>query len=1144
MSQKKSKFASVLNLQIKPFMKPLHRILSSLLIGILLLSCENEQQTWLSEMEGILDCTVPDVIGKGLPVEITAAGITTPGNVAYTWSAPEFSPRTFTGATFEAIAPTIAGEYNIFITAHSAGYRDVTKKKKIIVLECAPMQGNLDIGAPAEVIKGETVQFTARGITSPTEENMTYEWNAPNFGPDSYTGSVFEPQAPLIPGRYRVTVTAKADNYCSESLDTTIVVKEGRKMQGMFDFTVPPPPVIIGQKVTFAARGITTPSATDITYEWFASGFTAGTTSGNSYTAFSTSTGAHTVTVTAKARLNLGYSDTTVSRQITVEGEQAIRGSISIALPSEVIVSQPVTFHVSDGITDPPLPHDGIFSYVWDAPFFTPSTYQSADNTFTATAPPIAGNYNITVTAKAPLYNGAATSTMVTVKKGMDIPMPPGTLFDFEMSDPIVKDLGATFTVTSNLSTTNGAPITYKWEALDFTPGTFSGSTFTCIPNIAGTHTITLYATADSYTPLSKPKPVVVSTGLDMGTLSIVAQGGNLEHSFNAGIDDVTFTPDLSGPPPISPITYTWSAPQCIPQTSTGNEFTPKLPSNAGNYTITLKAEATGYHPKTATFDYTISCSQMPVSFNLSRSELLTNEETILTVNPSVSNASYTWDIPTDFTITAGSTITHSVTIKTPDSEKVGPVPLTLKAEAVNFCPNSHSETVTVKSCYPLPSSLAPTITSNATEDNNGWIHATNLQTVRFFTVPIQPRRSGGTTTYSWDFGAPLNGGYSFTPSSSPVAINNITFETKAPLQDPDRIYTLTLQIAADGYCTISPVLKNVIVDKSNGQLTGTVKIMEAVAPKSDPNNPVVWIANGRPVTLRAQYQTEIPEERDNLEYSWYWVDENNGHVPLSSSLSNKGILTFTPAKAGMDFLIGVSVRDLNGKQGIGKEYPYTVQNCGKSDLPSLRIDVNYPCGFINNTYATAYVIDSIGGNYTYQAVSIGNKWWLTENLRKGTTNAKTSHINIYGAYYPATAISDMGNPDGVYCPKGWRIPNQTEWNTLNNTASSTNNGEEVFQKLAIAEAESNPGQGSSKAWNSTQVTNTVGLLDSYGLSLIPAGFYQNNTLYNNGMKAEFFMSTGGIQGYGLQYNGPAQGTAYQVATQTERYHTVRCVND
>ncbi|MDR0738273.1 MAG: PKD domain-containing protein, partial [Prevotellaceae bacterium] len=442
-------------------MKPSHRFLSFLLIGILLLACENEQQAWLSEMEGIPVCTVPAIIGKNQPVTITAGGITTPGNVAYTWSAPRFTPGTFTGTTLEALAPDEKGEYYILITAHSAGYRDVSKKYKITVVECIPMTGHLDIVAPDDVVKEETVQFTAMGIVSPIEGNVTYHWYAPDFSPKSYTGgATFETNAPKAAGTYEMIVVAKAENYCDTSIQKSIQVKPGRKMQGMFNINASGP-TIIGQKVTFTASGITTPTAEYISYEWAAPKFTAGTASGNSYTTICPPTaGTYTVAVTARAT---GYTDSTVRKEIIVNNKSSMEGNITISFPSEVIVSKPVTFSITNHISN--VPHEDI-SFVWDAPDFTP--IQSTGNTFTATAPGVPGNYPIRVTASAAEYINSTFATTVTVKGGLDM---TGTL-DFHVPPQIVKDLEAkTFSVNSSL-VAGGSSITYEWEAPSFSPTT------------------------------------------------------------------------------------------------------------------------------------------------------------------------------------------------------------------------------------------------------------------------------------------------------------------------------------------------------------------------------------------------------------------------------------------------------------------------------------------------------------------------------------------------------------------------------------------------------------------------------------------------------------------------------------------------
>jgi uncharacterized protein (TIGR02145 family) len=530
----------------------------------------------------------------------------------------------------------------------------------------------------------------------------------------------------------------------------------------------------------------------------------------------------------------------------------------------------------------------------------------------------------------------------------------------------------------------------------------------------------------------------------------------------------------------------------------------------------------------------------MTVDFSLSRTELLFNDKTTLSVNPPsapTSGLSYTWTIPTGFAVTEGSLTAASVTIEAP-AENRSSVPITLTAKAVNYCDATHTATVTVKECY--PSTYQPVINSTATFEN-GMFHAPNLQTVTFSTLPIESLRSGGTTTYAWNFGISPSPSRSFTPSSSPAAIDNITFVTKAPNYSAD-IYNLTLQIVADGYCTFTPVSRPVIVDAAKGALTGTVKIVEAVAPTADPANPVVWIANGRPVTLHAQYEAgsgEVLSELD-LRYRWYWTDENSQNHELSGESVN-GTLAFTPSSSVNKGLIRVEVLDRNGKTGAGRSYPYTVQTCGNSSLPGLHVNVNYQCG-TKNQHSTAYVIDSTGKIDIYPIISISdNTWWFMENLRK-ENNAHITYVNVYGAYYPESAIEDLKKIDGTYCPKGWRIPNELEWNDLNKAVSPSNSGPEIFLKLATAEVATSTSLG-DKAWNSTLIENTPGV-NSIGFSAIPAGYFQGTAVYYYGQKAEFFMYNGQIQGYGLESSGPAAGTAYRLNMQSGRHYTARCVND
>jgi uncharacterized protein (TIGR02145 family) len=444
-----------------------------------------------------------------------------------------------------------------------------------------------------------------------------------------------------------------------------------------------------------------------------------------------------------------------------------------------------------------------------------------------------------------------------------------------------------------------------------------------------------------------------------------------------------------------------------------------------------------------------------------------------------------------------------------------------------------------VKECY--PPTYTPDITSP--DYSSGSFHVKSLKEITFHAKSIDPKRDKGPVTYTWNISAP---GKSFTPATQ--SGTSSSFTSKAPLYENGTDYTLTLQVAADGYCSSEAptITRNVVIDPA-GSLTGTVTIREAVAATKDPNNPVVWIAR-RSTTLHANYvkgDGEVFNELD-LRYRWYWTDDKNKDhdFPEGSIIDEEnGVITFTPSESVSNGQIRVEVSDLNGKSDKGRSYPYTVQNCGYDNLPGLHININYPCEF-KKGHSTAYVVDSIIKIEIYPVVNIGTKWWFTENLRKDN-NAVFPNDGVYGAYYPGveSVIMDLSKTDGAYCPKGWRIPKKEEdWEQLHEAIDPSMTPSTIFVKLATTETASSPSPGST-AWNNSTVTPSG--LDSEGFRVVPAGFYYNGVVRDYGEKAEFLIfenkTTG--QGYGAQ-NGPGTGRAYSATISSDRHYTVRCVND
>jgi uncharacterized protein (TIGR02145 family) len=167
------------------------------------------------------------------------------------------------------------------------------------------------------------------------------------------------------------------------------------------------------------------------------------------------------------------------------------------------------------------------------------------------------------------------------------------------------------------------------------------------------------------------------------------------------------------------------------------------------------------------------------------------------------------------------------------------------------------------------------------------------------------------------------------------------------------------------------------------------------------------------------------------------------GGIPLGGVYSGPGVnsLTgiFTPALAGI------------GTHTI--TYTYTnAELC--SALAHTHI-INYPLSIVN----CGSPITDIRDNQVYQTVQIGTQCWLASNLNYGTilTSSQDQRDNClvekycyndnpinctnYGGLYQwdKLMLFDETPANQGFCPPGWHIPSENDWNTL--FANYINNG-------------------------------------------------------------------------------------------------------
>ncbi|MDR2358905.1 MAG: hypothetical protein LBD87_03770, partial [Prevotellaceae bacterium] len=770
-------------------------------------------------MQGQVDFSIPDpaVAGREISFQVSNGIVDPDKNLTFDWSAPDFTPSTYTGEVFLAVSPATPGIYPIFLTVRAAGYRDIVIKNdvKLELAHCTPMIGSLRIEGPSGAYMNEDVVFTAAGIAVPEESDLEYRWTTSGgFTPGTFTGKEFHTKIGATPNTYTVYLEAvdTKGRYCPS--DTSKAVSNAcTPMSGALEFAAEPTGYIIakGSTVKLTAGGIQTPS-TGVQYVWSLPGFENITylTSDNSVVSVWTPSnvyGEREVTVTAQAA---GYCPTTQAHTLKIVDCIPMEGQLKLTLngtrdetTGAFRQGTPITASAS-GITTP-----ANLLYEWTTSPNIPAT-PTTNNTWSATLPNAVNNYTLTAKAKA------ATTSINYCEVSKDTVISVGTVgmagnLSIEASGDAVTE-GRTLRpgspvqfVAKGIAYPPVANITYGWSVTGLgvtpPPPAVAHDTWSFLVPASATHadtyTVTVIASAVGYSSQQCTITGTVKKDMMTGALELQFSGDGIGTNSEGKntlrpASEVTFT--AKGiTAPLTGLSYTWdwrvtnaSAPTAtVITTSPVNSWKITAPSaTTDKYTASVKVEATGYNPAIQTAEFIIDNTIMSGNLQIYATgddEEVTDATDKITVRPGAdvlfeakgitvpASVTYEWAWK-GAALTSPSTATGSTWgVKMPDNAQSGNYTLVVTAKAAGYKDKVTEKLVVVKAA-----GMSGTLDIKV----NGLLSSVP-DTIRPG-MEISFEAAGITKptnnlTYEWEWGL-----YGATPSSTETKTNDNTWKITA----------------------------------------------------------------------------------------------------------------------------------------------------------------------------------------------------------------------------------------------------------------------------------------------------------------------------------------------------------------------------
>ena len=348
-------------------------------------------------------------------------------------------------------------------------------------------------------------------------------------------------------------------------------------------------------------------------------------------------------------------------------------------------------------------------------------------------------------------------------------------------------------------------------------------------------------------------------------------------------------------------------------------------------------------------------------------------------------------------------------------------------------------------------------------------------------TFTATPTNGGATPAYQWQVNG-VNAGtgastYTYNPAGGDIVTCILTSSLSCTTGNPATSNSITMVVNSNLPAGVS------VVASSNPFCPGS-SVTFTATPTNGGSAPVYqWKVNGVNAGTNSSTFTYNPANNDSVRC----VMTSNltcvtGNPASSSEIIMSGtlasVVTFTPC---FDTITAVNAKPIKLKGGIPlggtysgpgvnpltgffdpatagtgtKTITYTYTNAAICSASAHTHIINYPLSIVN----CGSPITDIRDNKVYQTVQIGSQCWMASNLNYGTILVSTQDqrdnciwekycyndnpancTNLGGLYqWDEIMQYDETPADQGFCPPGWHIPTENDWNTL--FAVYTNNG-------------------------------------------------------------------------------------------------------